>query len=214
MRWVVLREERLFCTDITTTVRYFLSNNFMPGLILYVAQGLLIVWGFPGGSDGEESGCSAEHLGSIPGSGRSPGEVFLLEDSLDGGAWWTTVHGMAESDTTERLTLSLFLHWILLTTWPIGHQSHTHATDQERPETGKFNPSPGFLEARGGRGQCLVILNVFCILSLILLCIIPSVFFLLWGLKTPFWNLSRLVSTLDIWLGTDCRSLLSLSFLL
>ena len=30
--------------------------------------------GFPGGSDGEESACNAEDLGSIPGSGRSPGE--------------------------------------------------------------------------------------------------------------------------------------------
>ena len=54
-----------------TTVRYLLSNNFMPGLTPYVAHGLLIVWGFPGGSDGEESGCNAGHLGSIPGSGRS-----------------------------------------------------------------------------------------------------------------------------------------------
>ena len=30
-------------------------------------------WGFPGGSDGKESAFSAEHLGSIPGLGRSPG---------------------------------------------------------------------------------------------------------------------------------------------
>ena len=30
--------------------------------------------GFPGGSDGKESACNAEHLGLIPGSGRSPGE--------------------------------------------------------------------------------------------------------------------------------------------
>ena len=30
--------------------------------------------GFPGSSDGKESACSAVHLGSIPGSGRSPGE--------------------------------------------------------------------------------------------------------------------------------------------
>ena len=30
--------------------------------------------GFPGGSDGEESACSAGDLGSIPGLGRSPGE--------------------------------------------------------------------------------------------------------------------------------------------
>ena len=32
------------------------------------------VWDFPGGSDGEESACNAGDVGSIPGSGRSPGE--------------------------------------------------------------------------------------------------------------------------------------------
>ena len=35
---------------------------------------LLMVAGFPGGSDGKESACSAGDLGSIPGLGRSPGE--------------------------------------------------------------------------------------------------------------------------------------------
>ena len=30
--------------------------------------------GFPGGSDGEESACNAGDPGSIPGSGRPPGE--------------------------------------------------------------------------------------------------------------------------------------------
>ena len=30
--------------------------------------------GFPGGSDGKESACSAGDLSSVPGSGRSPGE--------------------------------------------------------------------------------------------------------------------------------------------
>ena len=30
-------------------------------------------WGFPGGSDGKESACNEEDLGSIPGLGRSPG---------------------------------------------------------------------------------------------------------------------------------------------
>ena len=33
--------------------------------------------GFPGGSDGKESACNAGDLGSIPGLGRFPGEVFL-----------------------------------------------------------------------------------------------------------------------------------------
>ena len=32
---------------------------------------------FPGGSDGKESACNAGHLGSIPGSGRSPGRASV-----------------------------------------------------------------------------------------------------------------------------------------
>ena len=50
----------------------------------------------------KESACNAGDLGSIPGSGRSPGEgnsnplqVLLLENSMDRGTWWTTVHGVA-----------------------------------------------------------------------------------------------------------------------
>ena len=47
--------------------------------------------------------------GSIPGSGRSPGgghdnptPVFCLENPIDRGAWWATVHGVAkELDTSE-----------------------------------------------------------------------------------------------------------------
>ena len=33
-----------------------------------------MLWGFPGGSAGKESACSAGDLGLIPGLGRSPGE--------------------------------------------------------------------------------------------------------------------------------------------
>jgi len=50
--------------------------------------------GFSGGSDGKEFACDAEDLGSIPGSGKSPGEgngyplqYSCLEDSMDRGAW-------------------------------------------------------------------------------------------------------------------------------
>ena len=60
----------------------------------------------PGGSDGKESVCSAGDQGSIPESGRSPGErntkplqYSCLENSMDGGAWWATVHGLAKSQT-------------------------------------------------------------------------------------------------------------------
>ena len=36
-----------------------------------------------------------------------PTPVFLLENTMDRGDWWVTVHGVAESDMTEWLTL----HW-------------------------------------------------------------------------------------------------------
>ena len=56
--------------------------------------------GFPGGWDGKEPACNVEDLGSIPGSGRSPGEEngnslqhSCLENPMDRGTWWATVHG-------------------------------------------------------------------------------------------------------------------------
>ena len=60
----------------------------------------------PGGSDDRESACNTGHLGSIPGLGRSPGEendyplqYSCLENSMDRGAWWATVHGVTKSQT-------------------------------------------------------------------------------------------------------------------
>ena len=38
--------------------------------------------GFPGDSDGKESTCNAGNLGSIPGSGRSPGEGIANDSSI------------------------------------------------------------------------------------------------------------------------------------
>ena len=62
--------------------------------------------GFPGGSEGKASACNAGDLGSIPGSGRSSGEgnsnplqYSCLENPMDGGAWWATVHRVAKSRT-------------------------------------------------------------------------------------------------------------------
>ena len=54
------------------------------------------------------SACNAGDPGSVPGLGRSPGEgngnplqCSGLENPMDGGAWWATVHRVSESDTTE-----------------------------------------------------------------------------------------------------------------
>ena len=64
--------------------------------------------GFPAGSDSKESACNARDWGAIPGLGRSPGEgngyllqYSCLENFMDRGALWTTVHGVTELDMTE-----------------------------------------------------------------------------------------------------------------
>ena len=66
----------------------------------------LAFYRFPGGSDSKVSACDAGDLGSIPGSGRSPGkgngnplQYSRLENSMDGGVWWATVHGVTKSWT-------------------------------------------------------------------------------------------------------------------
>ena len=76
---------------------------------LFVLYGFLCsVEDFAGGSDSKVSAFNAGDPGSIPRWGRSPGEgngnplqYSCLENPMDGGAWWATVHGVTESDTTE-----------------------------------------------------------------------------------------------------------------
>ena len=78
---------------------------------------LMFRMAFPGDSDGKESAYNAEDPGSIPGSGRSPGEscgyplqYSCLDNSMPeepGGLH--TLHGVAESDMTEWLTHFSFL---------------------------------------------------------------------------------------------------------
>ena len=64
----------------------------------------MILEGFPGGSEVKASAYITGDLGSIPGSGRSPGEgngnplqYSCLENPVDGGAWWAIVHGVTKS---------------------------------------------------------------------------------------------------------------------
>ena len=64
------------------------------------------LYGFLGGSDREESAYNAGDLSLIPGPERSPGEgnsiplqYSCLQNSMNRGAWWATVHGVTKSQT-------------------------------------------------------------------------------------------------------------------
>ena len=60
-----------------------------------------------GFTDGSESAYNAGDPGSVPESGRSPGEgngnslrySFLPGEFMNKGSWWATVHGVAKSQT-------------------------------------------------------------------------------------------------------------------
>ena len=61
---------------------------------------------YPDGSEGKELACNSGDLGLIPGSGGSSGgghgnslQYSCPENSVDRGAWWATVHGVAKSRT-------------------------------------------------------------------------------------------------------------------
>ena len=81
---------------------------------LWIGEAIIPQEVFPGGSDGKESACSIGNPGSIPDSGRSPGEgngnplqYSRLENPMDRGAWWLESTGRKESDMTEQLTHAL-----------------------------------------------------------------------------------------------------------
>ena len=62
--------------------------------------------GFPGSSEVKVSACNEGDLGSTPELGRSPQEgngnplqYSCLENPVDRGPWWATVHRVAKSRT-------------------------------------------------------------------------------------------------------------------
>ena len=88
----------------------FLQGLYLPSAALHTGSKkisfLSVVehnMGFPHSWGGKESACNAGDLGSIPGSGRSLGEghgnplqYSCLENPMDRGAWWATVHGVTK----------------------------------------------------------------------------------------------------------------------
>ena len=78
--------------------------------------------GFPGGASGKEPVCQRwrnRDLGSIPGSGRSPGggygdplQCSCLENPMDRAAWQAAVHSVAKSQTPLKQLSMHALKWL------------------------------------------------------------------------------------------------------
>ena len=103
-------------------------NNFLSEKINQRWERIFVTlndWqGFPGGSDGKASACNAWDPGSIPGSGRPPGEGngnplqhSCLENPMDRGAWQATVHGVTKSRTRLNDFTFTFSDWQRGTSW-------------------------------------------------------------------------------------------------
>ena len=65
-----------------------------------------LIGGFPDGSAVKKPPANAGDVGSVSESGRSPGEgngnslqCSCLENPMDRGTWWATVHGVIKSQT-------------------------------------------------------------------------------------------------------------------
>ena len=81
----------------------------------YFKVGTYLRLGFPGGAVVKNPHANARDASSVPGSGRSPGDgngnwlqYSCLENPMDRGAWWATVHRVAKS-------------WMWLSNWPCTH---------------------------------------------------------------------------------------------
>ena len=75
---------------------------------------VLVFLRLPWWLSGKEHTCNVGNAGSIPGSGRFPGEgngnllqYSCLENSRDRGAWWAAVYGVAQSRTRLKQLSSL-----------------------------------------------------------------------------------------------------------
>ena len=96
-------------TGLANGLYFYPEHTGRPGGQLHqlsVLKATLAAEGFPGGSDGKDSACSAGDPGLIPGWGRSPGgghcnplQYSCLENPMDRRVWRATVHSVAKSRT-------------------------------------------------------------------------------------------------------------------
>ena len=94
------------CNNRLHHMALHIRNHFIFYSFLWEFRDIQLYMGFPGGSGVQNLSAIAGHTGSIPGTGRSPGErngkprqYSCLENLKDRGARWVIVYGVAKSQT-------------------------------------------------------------------------------------------------------------------
>jgi len=94
--WATELTDRTVDALVVLSVTLLDGNHWICSLLFHL----------PGGSDGKAFACMKETWHEIPGTGRFPGKgngyslwYSCLENPMDRGTWWTTVHGVAKSRT-------------------------------------------------------------------------------------------------------------------
>ena len=92
---------------------------FLTFYVYTIFKGYFPFTGLPWCSICKESACNARDPGSIPGSGRAPGEgngyplqCSCLENSMGRGAWCVTVHGTEWHDWVTDSFTSIYSYYI------------------------------------------------------------------------------------------------------
>ena len=99
--------------SVSSSIIYFSWVNLavptvrlLPQNTSFLCNTVMLYLGFSKGSDSKGPACNAGDMGSIPGSGRSPGEgngyplqYSCPENSIDRGAWTATVHEVIKCRT-------------------------------------------------------------------------------------------------------------------
>ena len=113
--------------------------------------------GFPGGSEVKASASNAGDPGSIPGSGRSPGEgngnplqYYCLKNRMDGGTWWATVHGFSIPNSCSSVSCSVISNSLRPHGLYVARQSPVSmGFSRQEYWSGLLFPSPGGLHNPG-----------------------------------------------------------------